>query len=63
MRHGEIVHKIVESIGGDPWLDDIHQGVERLGHKPASLRHAGKSLRPMQLDLGVAPLGAADFEV
>src|SRR6476619_7641447 len=63
MRHGEIVHKIVEHIGGDPWLDDVHQGIERLGYKPASLGHAGKSLRAMQLDLGIAALRAAEFEV
>ena len=37
--------------------------IEGLGHELASLLHAGKGVRPMQLDLGVSRLGAGEFEV
>ena len=63
MGHGKIKHKRIEYLGGHTCLDLVHEQVERLGYELASLLHAGKGLRPMQLDLGVTRLGAGEFEV
>ena len=63
MRHGEVVDELVERIGGNSGLDLVDQEVEHLGHKPSRLGHAGESVSPVQLDLGVARLGAGKFEI
>ena len=59
----EIEHERIERLGGHAGPDLVHEQVERLGHELAGLLHAGKGLRPMQLDLGVTRLGAGEFEV
>ena len=53
----------IERFGGDAGLDLIDQEVEDLGHEPSGLRHAGESVSPVELDLGVARLGAGKFEI
>ena len=63
MRHGEVEHEGVERLGGNAGLYPIGQKIERLGDEVAGLGHAGERLRPVELDLGVAPLGAGKFEI
>ena len=63
MVHGERVHELVERLGGDAGLHFVDQEVEHFGHQPARLGHAGKGVGAMQLDLGVARLGAGKFEI
>ena len=63
VRHGEIEHEGVERLGGHAGLHLIDEEIEDLGHEPARLRHAGESFGSVQLDLGVARLGAGEFEI
>ena len=63
MRHGEVEHEVVERLGGHARLDLVDEQVEGLGHELAGLLHAVEGVGSMQLDLGVARLGAGEFEV
>ncbi len=63
MVHGEFEHEPVERLGGHARLHFVDQEIEDLGHEPAGLRHAGEGVGSMELDLGVARLGAGEFEV
>ena len=63
MRHGEGVHELIERLGGGAGPYFIDQEVEDFGHEPTRLRHAGERVSPVELDLGVARLGAGKFEI
>ena len=63
MVHGEFEHEPVERLGGHPRLHFVDQEIEDLGHEPAGLGHAGEIVGSMELDFGVARLGAGEFEV
>ena len=45
---------VVELLGGDAGDDMGNERVEDLGGEPAGGAHAGKALRPVQLDRAVA---------
>jgi hypothetical protein len=47
----ELADEIVDIRRRHARLDDVGQLVKALGHQRACLAHAGKSARPMQLDL------------
>ena len=47
MGHGEVEHEGIELIRGHARLHMFGHEVECLGRQPASLCHAGESLRPM----------------
>ena len=61
--HGELEHEPVERLGGHAGPHLIDEEIEHLGHEPAGLRHAGEGVRSVELDLGVARLGAGKFEI
>ncbi len=64
MVKGEVADEIVDPRGRHARLDDIGQLVEALGYQRASLAHAGKAARPVQLDLpGLALGGIGGFDI
>ena len=63
MLHGKVEHEGIECLGGHARLHLIDEKIEDLGHEPAGLGHAGEGFRSVQLDLGVARLGAGKFEI
>ena len=60
MRGCKFDHQLIEPLGGYSRLDVRNQQVERAGRELARPAHALEGITAMELDLGIARLGAED---